>query len=89
FATGLGRVRPDWPTGMAAPMDNPPAVIASIRAYLNGAPIPVVRATLAPGFIGFYQVELELPAINNAGPAELYLTAGGVESNRVQLLIGQ
>ncbi len=89
FATGLGRVRPDWPTGLAAPMDNPPAVAANVRAYLNGAPVPVVRATLAPGFIGFYQVELELPAINNAGPAELYLTAGGVESNRVQLLIEQ
>ncbi|MDE3166346.1 MAG: hypothetical protein KGN36_11110 [Acidobacteriota bacterium] len=89
FATGLGRVRPDWPTGLAAPMDNPPAVAANVRAFLNGAPVQVVRATLAPGFIGFYQVELELPEINNAGPAELYLTAGGVESNRVQLLIEQ
>jgi len=89
FATGLGRVQPEWPTGMAAPMENPPAAAANIRAYINGAPVPVVRATLAPGFIGFYQIELELPAINNAGPAELYITADGVESNRVQLLIEQ
>jgi uncharacterized protein (TIGR03437 family) len=89
FATGLGRVRPDWPTGVAAPMDAPPAVTANIRAFLNGAPVQVVRATLAPGFIGFYQIELQLPAINNAGPAELYLAADGVESNRVQLLIDQ
>ena len=89
FATGLGRVRPEWPTGLAAPMENPPEVAANLRAFLNGAPVPVVRATLAPGFIGFYQIELELPAINNAGPAELYITAEGVESNRVQLLIEQ
>ena len=89
FATGLGRVRPEWPTGLAAPMDNPPAVAANIRAFVNGTPVQVVRATLAPGFIGFYQIELELPAINNAGPAELYITADGVESNRVQLLIEQ
>ena len=89
FATGLGRVRPEWPTGMAAPMENPPAVAANIRAFVNGAPVPVLRATMAPGFIGFYQIELELPAINNAGAAELYLTADGVESNRVQLVIEQ
>jgi uncharacterized protein (TIGR03437 family) len=89
FATGLGRVQPEWPTGLAAPMENPPVVAANIRAFVNGAPVQVVRATMAPGFIGFYQIELQLPAINNSGPAELYITADGVESNRVQLLIEQ
>jgi uncharacterized protein (TIGR03437 family) len=89
FATGLGQVRPEWPTGMAAPMENPPAVAANIRAFVNGTPVQVLKATLAPGFIGFYQVELQLPAINNSGPAELYIVADGVESNRVQLLIEQ
>ena len=34
-----------------------------------------------------YVVELQLPSINNAGVAELYITADGVESNRVQLVI--
>jgi uncharacterized protein (TIGR03437 family) len=89
FATGLGRVRPDWPTGQQAPLENPPAVAASIRAYLNGAPVPVTKATLAPGYIGFYLIELQLPAINNAGLAELYISADGSESNRVQILIEQ
>ena len=89
FATGLGKVNPDWPTGMQAPLENPPAVAASIRAFLNGMPIPVTRATLAPGYIGFYQVEVQLPAINNAGVNELYITAGGVESNRVPIAIEQ
>lgn len=89
FATGLGKVNPDWPTGMQAPLENPPAVAASIHAFLNGMPIPVTRATLAPGYIGFYQVEVQLPAINNAGVNELYITAGGVESNRVPIVIEQ
>jgi uncharacterized protein (TIGR03437 family) len=89
FATGLGRVSPQWPTGLAAPVDNPPTVAASVRAFLNGAPVSVTRATLAGGYIGFYVVELELPGLNNSGPAELYLTADGVESNRVQLIIEQ
>ena len=86
-ATGLGKVTPDWPTGMPARVDNPPAVAATIRAFVNGAPVPVTRATLAGGFIGFYAIEVQLPAINNSGPAELYITADGVESNRVQFLI--
>jgi uncharacterized protein (TIGR03437 family) len=89
FATGLGRVNPDWPTGMQAPLDAPPAVVAPIHAYLNGMEIPVARATLAPGYIGFYVVEVQLPTLNNAGVNELYITAGGVESNRVPIVIEQ
>lgn len=89
FSTGLGKVTPDWPTGTPARVDNPPAVAATIRAFLNGAPVPVRSATLAGGYIGFYVVELELPTLNNAGPAELYITADGVESNRVQITIDQ
>ena len=89
FATGLGRVSPDWRTGMPAPLENPPVVVANIRAFLNGTAIPVTRATLAPGYIGFYEVEVQLPAINNAGVNEFYITAGGVESNRVPIVIEQ
>ena len=88
-ATGLGKVTPDWPAGLAAPVENPPVVAATIRAFVNGAAVPVTRAALAGGFIGFYAIEVQLPAINNSGPAELYITADGVESNRVQFLIEQ
>jgi len=87
FAAGLGKVRPEWPTGLAAPLEGPPDVVASVRAYLNGAAIPVTRATLAPGHIGFYLVEVQLPAIVNAGASELYISADGAESNRVQVVI--
>jgi uncharacterized protein (TIGR03437 family) len=87
FATGLGRVRPDWPTGLAAPLDGPPQVVAEVRAFLDRTPVQVTRATLAPGYVGFYVVEVQLPAAVNAGQAELYITAGGQESNRVSLLI--
>jgi uncharacterized protein (TIGR03437 family) len=89
FATGLGRVNPDWPTGMQAPLEGPPSVVASIHAYLNGTEIPVSRATLAPGYVGFYVVEVQIPTLNNAGVNELYITAGGVESNRVPIVIEQ
>jgi uncharacterized protein (TIGR03437 family) len=88
WATGLGKVRPDWPTGMQAPLDNPPAVVANIRAYLDRMPLQVTKATLLPGFVGFYLIEVQLPALTNIGTAELYISADGQESNRVQLVMG-
>jgi len=87
LATGLGKVRPDWPTGMAAPLENPPAVAAIVKAYLDGVPVRVTSAALAPGYIGFYLIEVQLPALVNAGSAELYITADGEESNRVQVVL--
>jgi uncharacterized protein (TIGR03437 family) len=89
LATGLGRVTPDWPTGLAAPLADPPRVLASVRAFVDHAPVEVTQASLAPGYIGFYLVEIQLPRINNTGPVELYLEAQGQQSNRVRLYIDQ
>jgi len=85
--TGLGRVRPDWPSGVAAPLVNPPQVVAPVRAYLDRAPVEVTRAVLAPGYVGLYLVEVQLPAIVNCGPAELYVESESHESNRVRVWI--
>ena len=87
LATGLGRVKPDWPTGMPAPLDNPPNVIAPVRAYLDRTPVEVTKATLAPGYVGFYLIELQIPKLVNYGPAELYLEVDGAPSNRVRVYI--
>jgi uncharacterized protein (TIGR03437 family) len=87
MATGLGRVHPAWPTGLAAPLENPPVVEAAVKAFLDGNPLQVTRATLAPGYIGFYLIEVQLPAITNAGSSALYLSTDGRESNRVQIVI--
>jgi uncharacterized protein (TIGR03437 family) len=85
LVSGLGRVSPQWPVGMAAPLQDPPRVVIPVRAYADREPLEVVRATLAPGYVGLYLVEVVLPAIVNRGPAELYLEAGRESSNRVQL----
>jgi len=86
LATGLGRVEPDWPTGTAGPVDDPPKVVADVHAYLDGSPIDVTRAVLAP-YIGFYVIEVEIPKIVNFGPAELHLEAGGQSSNHVRVYL--
>jgi uncharacterized protein (TIGR03437 family) len=87
LATGLGKVEPEWPTGMSAPIENVPKVTAKVQAYLDRVPVEVTKATLAPGYIGFYLIELQLPAIVNSGPAELYIAADGQESNRVRVYL--
>ena len=87
LATGLGRVNPDWATGVSAPLSDPPRVAASVRVVMDGRPLEVKQATLAPGYIGFYLIEAILPDIVNAGPAELYVEADGQASNRVRLSI--
>jgi uncharacterized protein (TIGR03437 family) len=89
LATGLGRVTPDWPTGLAAPLDSPPRVIAPLRVLLDRAPVEVTSATLAPGYVGFYLIEVQLPEVVNAGPAELYIETAGQSSGRVSLLLTQ
>jgi uncharacterized protein (TIGR03437 family) len=87
LATGLGRVQPDWPTGLPAPADIPHAVAAPVRALLDRAPVSVTRAILAPGYVGMYLVEIEIPNIVNYGPAELYIEVDGQTSNRVRVYI--
>ena len=87
MVTGLGKVRPNWPSGTPAPLVDPPAVETQVHAFLNGTPLQVTRATLAGGYIGFYIVEVQLPSITNAGLSSLYISAEGQESNRVQILL--
>ena len=87
LATGLGQVTPEWPAGIAAPMENLPKVVTPVRASLDRVPVDVTRAVLAPGFVGFYLVEIEIPKIVNYGPAELFIEAGGQASNRVRVYI--
>ncbi len=86
LATGLGKVKPDWPTGVAGPLDNPPSVVATVNAYLDRQPVEVTRAVLAP-YIGFYLIDVTVPKIVNSGPEELYLEVGGQASNRVRVYI--
>lgn len=87
LATGLGRVQPEWPTGLAAPLENAPVVVTPVQAYLDREPLEVTRATLAPGYIGMYLVEVKMPALVNRGPAELYIEAQGHPSNRIRIFL--
>jgi uncharacterized protein (TIGR03437 family) len=85
LATGLGRVQPEWPTGLPAPIENPPATARPVRAYLNGIPLRVVSSGLAGGYIGTYIVQAEIPAMLNFGVGELTLGVESRLSNTVRI----
>lgn len=87
LATGLGQVKPDWPTGEQAPLKDPPKVAATVHAYLDDAPVDVTAATLAPGYIGFYLIEIQIPRIADTGSSDLYVEAEGQQSNHVRLYV--
>ncbi len=87
LATGLGRVDPEWIAGREAPVENPPKVTAPVRVVLDGEALEVTRATLAPGYVGFYLIEAEIRGILSHGTAELYLEVDGRPTNRVRVYI--
>ncbi len=87
LATGLGKVTPDWPTGVPAPVDSPPAVNGEVTAFLDGQQVEVTRAVLAPGYVGYYLIQLRIPAIVNRGANEFRVVMNGEESNKVKLYL--
>jgi uncharacterized protein (TIGR03437 family) len=87
LATGLGKVTPEWPTGVPAPLDTPHNITGNVTAFLDGRQIDVQRAILAPGYVGYYLVELQIPLIVNRGATEFRIVMNGEESNRVKLYL--
>ena len=62
FCTGLGPVLPEVPSGNVAPGTEPLARTVSLPLVnIGGIPAEVVYSGLAPGFVGLYQVNVEVP----------------------------
>jgi uncharacterized protein (TIGR03437 family) len=83
--TGLGRVDPAWPAGVAAPALDPPKVVAAVRVWFNGQTLEVSRAELAGGYVGFYAVETKLPPVLDTGYGTLRVEAAGRDSNTIRV----
>jgi uncharacterized protein (TIGR03437 family) len=89
FCTGLGPTNPAVASGQAGPKSEPLArVVAAVEARIGDKPAVVHFAGLAPGFVGLYQVNVQIPAGVAPGPAvSLVLTQSGVASNTVTLAL--
>ena len=89
FVTGLGPVSNTPPTGAVSPSEPLAVTQFEVTARIGGVePVPVRFAGLAPGFIGLYQVNIQLVGdLPSGSQVELVLFVNGVQSNTVTIAI--
>jgi uncharacterized protein (TIGR03437 family) len=86
YGAGFGPVQPPVATGVSGPA-SPPAVAAAIPACaadpVGSAPPMAIYLGIAPGLVGFYQMDVQLPAAlypsgltQNTTYPRLYLSCG-------------
>ena len=88
FCTGLGDVTTRPASGEAAPAGSLSTTLAGPLASIGSVSAPVTFSGLAPGFVGLYQVNVQVPdaaPLGNAVP--LVLSVSGVASNAVTIAI--
>lgn len=88
FCTGLGAVTDPPATGAPA-LSNPlSTTLTTPQVTIGGIPANVSFSGLAPGFVGLYQVNVQVPAGVAGGDAiPLVLSIGGVQSNTVTIAV--
>jgi uncharacterized protein (TIGR03437 family) len=77
YAVGLGKTSPELPAGYAPPAGTLSKVTGMVQAYVDGTPATVDFAGLAPGTVGFYQVNVRIPADAMSGARPIYLYVDG------------
>lgn len=87
YCTGLGAVTNQPATGSPGP-SNPLAWSSTPTVTIGGVPAAVSFSGLAPGYVGLYQVNTQVPAglaPNSAVP--VIISIGGVTSNTVTMAV--
>jgi uncharacterized protein (TIGR03437 family) len=87
YATGLGAVDNQPPTGDGGPVTPLARALTAVRVTLAGLQCDVQYAGLAPGLVGVYQVNFRVPANVPNGSQELALTAGGTSSPAARVFV--
>ena len=89
YGTGLGSVTITPATGSPSPANPLSNTVAIPSVTIGGVPaVSVPFSGLAPGFVGLYQVNVQVPTAAPSGSTvELVLTIGGVKSNTATIAI--
>jgi uncharacterized protein (TIGR03437 family) len=88
YCSGLGEVYNVPALGAAAPASPPAWTYETPTVLIGGISALVQFSGLAPGFVGLYQVNVEVPPNVTPGPAvSLILSMGGGSSNTVTIAV--
>lgn len=89
YCTGLGNVTRTPSAGSPSPTNPLAQTIATPSISLGGVPATnVTFSGLAPGFVGLYQVNVQIPFTAASGPdVTISLTIGGISSNTATIAI--
>lgn len=80
YLVGMGSTNPVVATGLPAPPQLH-RVVKQPDVTLDGAPVTVSYAGLAPGWVGLYQIDFQVPASAQTGNLKLTITQNGVLAN--------
>jgi uncharacterized protein (TIGR03437 family) len=88
YCTGLGAVTNQPAAGDVSPSNPPATTVATPTLTLGGSSVPVSFSGLAPGFVGLYQVNFQIPTNATSGNAiTIVLSVGGATSNTATIAI--
>jgi uncharacterized protein (TIGR03437 family) len=88
YGTGLGPVTNQPATGIAAGVSPLSVTITAPTVTIGGVAAPVSFSGLAPGTVGLYQVNVQVPAgVPVGATVPVILTIGGVTSNTVTMAV--
>jgi uncharacterized protein (TIGR03437 family) len=88
YTTGLGATIPLSNTGQAGGTSPLSITVQTPVVLVDGAPAMVLFSGLAPGFVGLYQVNAQIPAGMPANPAvSVQIQMGGQSSNIVDIAV--
>jgi len=88
FATGLGPVTNQPASGAPAPASPLAWTVSPVTVTIGGVAVTAPFAGLAPGWVGLYQVNLQVPANVPVGDAiPVTLSVGGATSNQVTMAV--
>jgi uncharacterized protein (TIGR03437 family) len=87
FGTGFGPTRPATPSGQFVTAASPSASMPTVM--VGGVSANVIGATISPGTVGVYQIEIQLPQSIGLGDQPVVASIGGVQSAvGVDLFVG-
>lgn len=88
YCTGLGPVTNQPASGTPSPSSPLAMTISTPTVTVGGLAAPVLFSGLAPGFVGLYQVNVEVPAATPGGSAvPVAISIGGAVSNTVTIAV--